>query len=258
MEYSQLNLSKYNRFFAFGCSFTDYFWPTWADIIGREFPNCYYNYGSTGSCNGYIFKSLIEANQKHLFTSNDLIIICWTEILRDEGWRPDTKLQGCGSILHNHQYTTYTEDDLNKIDYCDFLKRDLEYISSSLLIAKGLNFDLKMFSINNIKDTNHYLNKTDPKIFLNFYKEAVESLGPSYEETVDWFNQKGILIDNDYDIHPSPKMHLDHLMNLFPNLSLSTNTIRFVDEIEVKTRNWQNQIKPNFDKISAERLKEIK
>ena len=32
-----LMLQKYNRFFSFGCSFTQYHWPTWANVIGMHF-----------------------------------------------------------------------------------------------------------------------------------------------------------------------------------------------------------------------------
>jgi hypothetical protein len=44
MEIKVLDVHKYKRFFAFGRSFTDYLWPTWADIIGREIPY-YENWG---------------------------------------------------------------------------------------------------------------------------------------------------------------------------------------------------------------------
>lgn len=32
------------RLFTFGCSFTKFFWPTWADILGQEF-DYYENWG---------------------------------------------------------------------------------------------------------------------------------------------------------------------------------------------------------------------
>ena len=38
MQIQYLDKKKYKRFFAFGCSYTEYFWPTWPDIIGQEIP----------------------------------------------------------------------------------------------------------------------------------------------------------------------------------------------------------------------------
>jgi len=38
---------KPRRLFAFGCSFTQYKWPTWADILGKSF-DLSYNLGKSG------------------------------------------------------------------------------------------------------------------------------------------------------------------------------------------------------------------
>lgn len=64
------------RFFAFGCSYTDYNWATWADGM------CYdldrqgwetYNYGNSGMGNEHILNSLVAADLKHQFTDDDVI-----------------------------------------------------------------------------------------------------------------------------------------------------------------------------------------
>jgi hypothetical protein len=60
------------RLFTFGCSFTQYIWPTWADILAREF-EYYENWGSSGAGNQYIFHSLVECYQRNLLNSNDTI-----------------------------------------------------------------------------------------------------------------------------------------------------------------------------------------
>ena len=46
------------RLFTFGCSVTEFIWPTWADILGREF-DYYENWGRVGAGNLYIFNSII-------------------------------------------------------------------------------------------------------------------------------------------------------------------------------------------------------
>ena len=76
------------RLFTFGCSFTKYIWPTWADILGREYKE-FYNYGMSGGGNLFIFDSLIEAIAKHNINKDDTVIIIWTNVTRD---RKSTRL----------------------------------------------------------------------------------------------------------------------------------------------------------------------
>lgn len=52
-----------SRLFAFGCSFTHYKWPTWADIVARDF-KVYENWGRGGAGNFYPYSALIECHTK--------------------------------------------------------------------------------------------------------------------------------------------------------------------------------------------------
>lgn len=63
---------KNRRLLASGCSFTDYYWPTWADILGEYFLN-YQQVGIGGSDNATVARSII----KHA-KPDDLVIVMWT------------------------------------------------------------------------------------------------------------------------------------------------------------------------------------
>ena len=78
-----IDFKKYKRFFAFGCSFTSYMWPTWADLISMEIPNSY-NYGKPGGGNVFIFQQFVEANVRYKFNQDDLVILCWTNVARED------------------------------------------------------------------------------------------------------------------------------------------------------------------------------
>ena len=54
---------KYKRLFAFGCSFTCYIYPTWADIIYQSLnEDCeFYNCGRSGGGNLFISHRITEA-----------------------------------------------------------------------------------------------------------------------------------------------------------------------------------------------------
>lgn len=59
-----------NRLFTFGCSFTNYMWPTWADILAIEFDS-YRNWGRIGAGNHFIFYSLLECINRNEITADD-------------------------------------------------------------------------------------------------------------------------------------------------------------------------------------------
>lgn len=96
------------RFFAFGCSFTDYHWPTWPDIIAhklnRDGYECY-NFGMAGSGNNLIAKTIRRADAVHQFTDDDIIMILWSSWNREDrylGENPYWVL--LGNVLNNDFY----------------------------------------------------------------------------------------------------------------------------------------------------------
>lgn len=71
------------RLFTFGCSFTHWSWPTWADILGREFKE-YENWGQRGAGNVFIFHSLIECHKKRALGKGDKVVIMWSSYFRED------------------------------------------------------------------------------------------------------------------------------------------------------------------------------
>ena len=77
--------NKPKRLFTFGCSFTDYIWGTWANILGYEFRKAdFYNFGKAGAGNQYIFNVLMQADAAYNFTHEDLIVVQWTNVSRED------------------------------------------------------------------------------------------------------------------------------------------------------------------------------
>jgi hypothetical protein len=97
------------RLFTFGCSFTNFFWPTWADIIATDLDIDYYNYGVSGMGNTGIQSRIVEADFKHDLTTDDLAIVVWSTWSREDryldGWK-------AGGTVFNNNF--YDEDFLNK------------------------------------------------------------------------------------------------------------------------------------------------
>ena len=143
MRITNLEPKKYKRFFSFGCSFTNYIWPTWADIIGNDF-DFYQNWGAAGSGNHFIFNSIIEADARYNFNENDLVIVMWSFIIREDRyinnrWQHDT-IQSLEKTYGSKWFKKYA------LDKRSFLIRDLAFIKAAQSIIQKANWEQFCFN----------------------------------------------------------------------------------------------------------------
>ena len=99
------------RAFFFGCSFTSYNWPTWADAVGHTLHSQgyeYYNFGLPGAGNDLIFKTMMRARHEYNITSDDLVIVMWTSWNREDRYLindwGDAAWQLQGNVLNTDFY----------------------------------------------------------------------------------------------------------------------------------------------------------
>lgn len=71
------------RLFAFGCSYTFFMWPTWADLLSVDY-DYYENWAWVGIGNRAIAERIAEAHAKHNFTKDDTVIVQWSTTLRHD------------------------------------------------------------------------------------------------------------------------------------------------------------------------------
>lgn len=89
------------RFFAYGCSFTKWDYPTWADFIGVNFTE-YYNRGRGGCDHTYMADLIFSDHLKFQFNpQTDLIFLCSTGFNRLTWF--DKKGYNCVGDLYNWQ-----------------------------------------------------------------------------------------------------------------------------------------------------------
>jgi hypothetical protein len=72
------------RLITFGCSFTDYSWPTWADIIARDLGCEYENWAVGGGGNQQIARRILYRDQQFGWQPDDLVMVQWTSITRED------------------------------------------------------------------------------------------------------------------------------------------------------------------------------
>jgi hypothetical protein len=72
------------RLITFGCSFTDYSWPTWADIIARDLGCEYENWAIGGGGNQQIARRILYRDQQFGWQPEDIVMVQWSSITRED------------------------------------------------------------------------------------------------------------------------------------------------------------------------------
>jgi hypothetical protein len=198
----------YNRFFSFGCSWTKWFWPTWADIVARDLNIEHQNWGSAGSGNQGIQSRFVEANNIHQFSNTDLIVVQWS------GWnREDRYLNGWkfgGNVFNNSFYDKKFIKRYWSLDN-DLIKNSvaLQMTNDAYkhLINYQFTFDLpynrvniKNKDYNNMFNNNHITDKT--KYIIENYYSYIPNLDVPKINNSEFKS-------NCIDGHPDVLAHLD-------------------------------------------------
>jgi hypothetical protein len=233
-----MNFKNYKRFFAFGCSFTQYYWPTWADIVSKEFKESY-NYGRNGAGNFFIYQSLIEAIVKHKINKDDLVMIMFSNVTREDRF---TKKQGWitpGNLYFQNEY----DETFIKHYMCDhgYLMRDLNLVTGCILALDSIGCDYKFMSIVPFDSKqSDGIKMLEINYLLKFYKSTLDVIESSVLDTIfegDWNTrqprptysvrwQKEKYIDN----HPTPSEHLEYLQTIIPDIEFDKITLKFVED----------------------------
>jgi hypothetical protein len=238
-----IEFKKYKRFFAFGCSMTDYWWPTWADIIGKEFDQ-YYNFGRSGAGNTFISLQVAEANQRYNFTRDDLVIIMWSSVTREDRY-VKRYWQTPGNIYTQNYY----DDDYIKkySDLRGYLIRDLGliYLTHHTLTGSGCEYHMLNMSPFVSKPSRYSdYNDTNPSDDLSdivkLYDPLIRMIKPDLLSTgcngvwpqTPMYHNKNHTID----YHPSPLTYLSYIQTVFPRLPISEETINWVRELDAAVK----------------------
>ena len=266
------------RIFAFGCSFTEYLWPTWADIIGRSFSQQhgyeYYNFGNSGSGNYYILNSLFWADKKYNFSTDDIIMIMWSSWNREDryildyNWNPDLRGQWTkeGGILNAVYHSKYFTEDFFR--YWSLENDIASNVLSIELARKVYNIDFEEHIT--IWEQSPQLDDNVPNLelpeaiyqmFLKTSDEAQDSgtwgkINSKYNGS-DYNAGRArqpvepyIVTINEHDAHFVPAAHLDYVKAAVPTIR-GLETVTKETEIYIKGFSDRMRIlvtKEGFDK----------
>lgn len=256
------------RLFTFGCSFTQYIWPTYADILGKNF-DFFENWALAGAGNLYIFNSIIEANRRNQFNKEDTIIVMWSGLTRVDfykknSWQP----QGADVNFKTNDISGY---EVINYAYIDCIK--------TLFDSLGLNY--KMLCLSQYPDSNQtydlykdcirslhvfpynfskkHIKIDSTNIKNTFYYDLLKSAyirnaGVDWPNFDEYFDGKAAMTDqikkeidnclkeftngfdhlqtniNLYDSHPTPIDHLSAVIKLFPDFTADDLTLKWIKE----------------------------
>lgn len=221
VDIKNIDFKKYQRFFAFGCSFTGYIWPTWADILSKEMPDAeFYNAGRSGAGNLAIMARMTELNARFKFSETDLVIVLWSTFCREDRYVRNS-WQCPGNIFSQG---VYDAKFIKKFaDTRGYLLRDLVLITNAISHLELLPCDAVTLSSvpfdyqNETTFVNDIL--TTFKDTIDKFPESLFTLEMNREWTNGHFYDHSQVGKNFGDYHPDPIRYMQYLRKLGFNLS---------------------------------------
>jgi hypothetical protein len=235
------------RLFAFGCSFTNYAWSMWPEIIAYDLNIPLYNFGKTGAGNQYIANTIAQADARYCFNDEDLVIVAWTNVCREDRWKNGEWILP-GNIFSQD---VYNQKWVNKwVDPLGLIVRDLGSIHLVNQVLSKSNCQYHFLSMLDIISdidqwnltSNNFENLTkinpntgqETKIIddlLNIYQPDIEKINNSFYNVL-WNNDIQLKITQEQkrfssqfdDGHPWPDESLRYLESIFSNHKFKNET----------------------------------
>jgi len=211
-----------NRLFAFGCSFTNYKYWTWANILAQQYDE-FENWGQSGAGNQFIFHSFMEADQRHRFGAGDTVIVCWTDVMREDRYAQGRGWLTLGNVAWANKI--YTKEFIDSgVCQQGYLMRDLNVIKAVREILQnraGVTWKFMcMVPIDRVSNMNQ--DRIDYPQILELYHDVIQSLGTSYIEVLGenyWDRDQHLRLRHGHggiDYHPTTQEHLHYLDTVLP------------------------------------------
>lgn len=223
------------KIYVFGCSFTKYIWPTWADILQNENTDIeFYNFALPGIGNRRIFLRIQELFLKGKISSNDKILVLWTSWHREDRF-VNNKWANEGNIFASKSFdNTFIKKYWNE----DF---DVINNASSIISANNMfNIDFngiwldvgnaEQYNNCNVPETNLYKTMNDK---FEFYNSKLPKFTKfNHSKNTNFFGQSS-------DGHPDILCHCNFASAVADKLDLKNchRNIDYWTEIQTITSN---------------------
>lgn len=208
------------RLFTIGCSHTLYPWPTYADILSKEFDE-YYNFAIPGIGNQAIFLRLVNLIKHYNLTKDDTLIVQWTNPHRFDFYKEPYGWYLGGNLAHQY-------DDVQKtiLKYC-WEENSWELISKQYYYAADI-------ILQTVKASTYVLSYD---IDNDNWLPCLKSLEPTDKKFKRMLNANGSMPNTvQVDKHYTPSMHLDYIKQ-FTSFPITEKMLQYVEQAETELEN---------------------
>jgi hypothetical protein len=240
-----------NRLFTFGCSFTKYKWPTWADIIGTNYKE-FHNLGHAGAGNYYIGLKLYETHLEYNITSTDDVIIMLSSSNRFDIYNPTKQEFVFAGNVYNCEKefgTKFVKDvwnDTHSIYNTWFMVKSIKTLLDSIGCRYKIveAFDLTEtdtgYYIPHIKNVKHLIEDYTNSVYVT---EKLHNFARKY--TPKSYNIPNIGLDG----HPTIMCNHDFIKHHISEF--------YHPQMEIISKKWESEIGDNalITKFSSQKIK---
>lgn len=222
------------RLFTFGCSYTNYYWPTWADILGKSFDS-HINYGADGAGNFYIFKTLIDSFAEHNINKDDTVAIMWSTVTRE-----DRFIYGDWKLLGNIFNAAPFYDSKFHKKYCDltlqgFYERDVPLFHAAQILLDNTKCKHYIMSVIDIcasyeivRPKNSFFSLQGSELESKYKTTLDRIIHPAVDTWLGPLNRRPYYAK--WDAHPWPTDHLRWVKFIFKDYHITQETVDWVTE----------------------------
>jgi hypothetical protein len=154
-----------SRLIVSGCSFTNYWHPTWAWFLSSAYTETY-NYGQSGAGNEYIYHSIVDADTDLHLNKDDTVVIAWSGYYRFD------RFNKCGSHQWWKTNGDWSHDPNFKtleqfVNDEGWIRKSINYITATARYLKSKNIKYVFTSLYDLQEKNIQLDKkmhTDPYV----------------------------------------------------------------------------------------------
>lgn len=156
-----------SKLVTFGCSFTDWQWPTWADWMGHYYDD-HEKLAKGGTGNRAIFHTLISYLGSKSSFENEQIVIQWTSAIREDRYDKEnnpTEYRPGGNVTNNpfydkeyiEQHYSTLQNTVETVNYIFTAKKlldslNIEYVMTFMLDPRiGLFLGEPGYKLNNVR-----------------------------------------------------------------------------------------------------------
>jgi hypothetical protein len=227
--------------------------------LGRQYSE-YFNYGQPGAGNQFIFNALMESDERHKITKEDLVIVQWSGPTREDRYQNGKWITSGGAGSY------YTAEELKKFfDFRGFLIRDLATIKATKSFLDNTGCEYYFIAMVPLTSSDEYddLFELETKDLAEFYKNVVSTIKPSYLEVLGKYSNRRPKVLHNIKIednHPFPSEHYAYIKQVLPHLVKEDSSI--ADQLDITlaqiwTSNYQGWTYMWPDKKKAKQEKRL-